>query len=368
MSQHPPLAEEPLHVDGWDLTWPIWHMLSTYEKKDIAARRNMNIGEFEEYMSLQRATELSVEHVGGGKDGPYVSASLFTEHSGHEGLAGTVEKYRDLKIGENDEDDNARRKEEEYNAALEDGCADRPSCEEMMDGHGGMIMQLPDEILYRLMSYIDVDSYGICAMVSPHWKFFTSSEMAFKLLCERCYLKQSKRKFLNLDKWISYRNMFINRPRVRLNGVYFLKYRWVKKIQRDMWTEIPEGAILEQVYYRYLSFQENGTVFYALTAAPPYEMIPRFIKMKRFAVGDKQAVVGKYEVSKYSIRVWTSHKWSDISLDLTLLAKTPGSRSNFCETKLVRHRLSPSGNFECDDVVDFDVPEDNFRFFRVWKL
>mmetsp|Transcript_6141 Transcript_6141/g.8939 ORF Transcript_6141/g.8939 Transcript_6141/m.8939 type:complete len:367 (+) Transcript_6141:177-1277(+) len=355
--------EEPFRVDGWELTWPIWHMLGISEKKDIAARRNMTIGEFEEYMSLQRATELSVEQ--GGEDGysshRYVSASLFTEEKSDEEGKGTEEEEEEV-------DDVARRKEEEYNAALEEGCADRPSREEMMNGHGGMVMQLPDEILYRLMSYIDVDSYGICGMVSPHWKFFTSSEMAFKLLCERCYLKQSKRKILNLERWLSYKNMFINRPRVRLNGVYVLKYRWVKRIQRDMWTEIPEGAILEQVYYRYLSFQENGTVFYALTAAPPYEMIPRFIKMKRFATADKQAVVGNYEVSKYNIKVWTSHKWSDISLELELLAKSPGSRSNFCEMKLVRHRLSPSGNFECDDVVEFDVPEKHFRFVRVWKL
>ena len=46
-------------------------------------------------------------------------------------------------------------------------------------------------------------------------------------------------------------------------------------------TEVPVGAILETIYYRYLSFQENdGVVFYALTAKPPYEMIPCFLAVQ----------------------------------------------------------------------------------------
>ena len=48
-----------------------------------------------------------------------------------------------------------------------------------------------------------------------------------------------------------------------------LRYQKVRKIERDMWTEIPVGAILESVYYRYLYFFEDGRVMYALTHATP---------------------------------------------------------------------------------------------------
>ena len=63
-------------------------------------------------------------------------------------------------------------------------------------------------------------------------------------------------------------------------------------------------------------------------------------------------------------------KWSDISLDLIIVRTglIPGS-ANFTELTLVRHRLAVNGNFNGEDVVEFDVPTDrNFKFFRVWDL
>ena len=308
------IIEEPLHVQGWELTWPIWHMLSLHEKKEIASRRGMTIGAFEEEMYLRQATDLSGQQEA--EAHRYISTFMVSNGEVENVDAGEEEG----KIGDEDDEEEEEEEESEQESGSENKIKDgsehaRLTEEEVAMGHGGRICLLPDEILYRIMTLIDMDSFGICAMVSPHWSFFSSSDgMAFKLLCERSYLKQSKKKILNLQRWKTYRNMFIHRPRVRLNGVYVLKYKHIKRIQRDMFTEIPMGAVLEQVYYRYLCFQENGDVLYALTAAPPYDMIPRFNRMKRECgqYKDKQAVVGKYEVSKYSIRVWTSHKSSDL--------------------------------------------------------
>jgi hypothetical protein len=37
--------------EDWALTWPIWHMLSRQERKDIAQQHGYKtIGEFEEHM------------------------------------------------------------------------------------------------------------------------------------------------------------------------------------------------------------------------------------------------------------------------------------------------------------------------------
>ena len=369
------IIEEPLHVGEWQLTWPIWHLLSLAEKEEIAARRGLSVGAFEEEINLQRATELSVENDGElhryvstfRVTGPMASATTIMIDEGKERVDNHVTSSDD--------------EEEEYDE--DDQCTDsnvynrtsssviRPSFEDIEEGHGGQMCLLPDEILFRIMHFIDVDAFGVMAMVSPHWKFFTTSENSFKLLCERSYLNQSKKKVLNLQRWKTYRNMFLNRPRVRLNGMYVLKYKQIKQIQRDMWTEIPMGAILEQVYYRYLCFQENGYVLYALTASPPYDMIPRFARMKRTQQIDKQAVIGRYEISKHDIRVWSSHKWSDVSLDLKILSYSPYRQApNFTELRLVRHRISQSGDFDhSNDVVELEVPSEAiFRFVRVWNL
>lgn len=40
--------------------------------------------------------------------------------------------------------------------------------------------------------------------------------------------------------------------------------------------EVPVGAILETVYYRYLYFEEHGSCLYALSTIPPHDMLRRF--------------------------------------------------------------------------------------------
>jgi len=195
------VVEEPLRVDGWELTWPIWHMLSLGEKKEIAARRGLTVGAFEEEIYLQRATELSTRQEE--EAHRYISANLFANQGEGEGEA--IASTGEIIDHEHSEDDESLEDEEEEEVldALSKVNLDetisssdyqsnefRLSVEQIEAGHGGHIMLLPDEILYRIMGFMDMDSFGFCACVSPFWKHFTVGEMAFKFLCERVYLKQ----------------------------------------------------------------------------------------------------------------------------------------------------------------------------------
>merc|ERR1712232_1012894 len=138
-----------------------------------------------------------------------------------------------------------------------------------------------EEILKRVFEFMQVDAYGTLALVSPHWKSVTRTEAVYKRLCERLYLNQSKRRQLHVSRFGgSYRRMLEVRPRVKVSGgCYVLKYRHYKKIEWDMWTELPpEQAVLVNEYYRYMYFQEEGRVLYALSNFPPERMFPRLLK------------------------------------------------------------------------------------------
>ena len=170
------------------------------------------------------------------------------------------------------------------------------------------------------------------------------------------------------------------RPRVRTGGgLYVLKYQEVRKIQRDMWTEIPVGAILESVYYRYLYFFEDGRVMYALTHATPVEMIPRFSKMLINGYGskDKWGVWGKYQIKKDEVRVWVSQAWHDVCFQLKVIPSNKvlhydsGDHGKCTTMALEQHMSSASGNFENDsyDLVRYDIPSScYFRFLRDRRL
>ena len=175
--------------------------------------------------------------------------------------------------------------------------------------------------------------------------------------------------------------MLESRPRIRTGGgLYVLKYQEVRKIQRDMWTEIPVGAILESVYYRYLYFFEDGLVMYALTHATPVEMIPRFSRMLLHGYGskDKWGVWGRYQIRKDEVRVWVSQGWHDVCFQLRVIPSNKflhydnGDRGMFTTIALEKHMYSIRGNFDEDesrDLVQYDIPiHCYFRFLRDRRL
>jgi F-box protein 9 len=250
--------------EGWELTWPIWHMLPRDERKTIAQRHGYkSIGEFEEYMSLQQAvgdSEFKASSVQKGypNESIYFPGAAVTTKAGGEPslqLSSSMEKTAQvvLRDKEDDDDDNSSDDDEKafYGRQSSTNADDDMPIEELMS-LGGKLLILHDEILHKIFSWLPVDAYGTLALVSPHWKHLTRTESVYKRLCERLYLNQSKRRQLHVSRFGgSYRRMLEVRPRVRAaGGCYVLKYSQVKKIQRDMWTEVPVGAILESVYYR----------------------------------------------------------------------------------------------------------------------
>lgn len=397
----------PLYVqsdagDSWELTWPIWHMLPRNERRDIAAQHGMkSIGEFEEYMSLTRAVDESEGGVQGERTG-VVAIATNNNISGNRGQvvdgdlsSGLDGPSRDSWhlpfVGDEeaeDEDDSSVSSSEEDNptaAKASDAAGDTETID--IENHlemirlGGLPCSIPDEILHKCFAFLPIDDHATLALVSPHWSRFTRCEPLYHALCQRIYLNQSKRKALHVSRFgNSYRKMLELRPRVRTGGgLYYLKYHEVRHIQRDMWTDIPIGAVLESVYYRYLYFFEDGRVMYALTHATPVEMIPRFSKMLLHGYGskDKWGVWGRYQIKKDVVRVWASQDWHDVCFQLKVIPSNKvlhydTSEKGVCTTlELEQHMSSASGNFEDDsyDLHKYEIPDLRyFRFLRDRRL
>eukprot|EP00956_Cyclotella_meneghiniana_P032524 scaffold89926_cov78-Cyclotella_meneghiniana.AAC.2 len=402
----PIFVESTTSGDKWELSWPIWHMLPRNERRAIAAKHGYKtIGEFEEFMSLTRAVDESegrVQELSGLITLPAVADH---EHDGVEFISRTPEvlvaqttndpsdeldwhpPLANLFAAEKDDSSiSSVEEEEDINIQSYEPVADE-SADLDLEIHleniklGGLPCQLPDEILHKCFSYLSVDDHAPLTLVSPHWSRFTRCEALYKTLCERVYLNQSKRKQLHVSRFGSYRNMLELRPRVRTGaGVYVLKYTEVRKIQRDMWTEIPLGAVLESVYYRYLYFFEDGRVMYALTHATPLEMIPRFKRMLIHGYGsvDKWGVWGEYQLRKDELVVKVHHDWHDVCFQLRVIPSNKvldydsGDRGMHTTLELQKHMSSAMGDFDEEqspDLVNYEVPlYTYFRFLRDKRL
>ncbi|KAL3764049.1 hypothetical protein ACHAW5_000524, partial [Stephanodiscus triporus] len=386
-----PLYVQSSNGDSWELTWPIWHMLPRNERRAIATRHGMKtIGEFEEYMILTKAVDDSGGTTGENFDN---QGQTSTDDGSSSGLAAASLKSPATDwIGkaEEEEDDDDDESDSSVEDSLPSAKSSRASSDSNamdLDDHlemirlGGLPCSLPDEILQKVFSWLPVDDHAMLAMVSPHWSRFTRCESLYRTLCQRIYLNQSKRKTLHVARFgNSYRKMLEMRPRVRAGGgLYVLKYQQVIKYERDMFTDIPAGAILESVYYRYLYFFEDGRVLYALTHATPLEMIPRFSRMILSGDGsrDKWGVWGRYQIAKDVVRVWVSHSWHEVCFQLKVVPSNrvlhydSGDRGVCTTMALDMHMSSVSGNFDDDsqDLVKYEIPSDcYFRYLRDRRL
>ena len=127
--------------------------------------------------------------------------------------------------------------------------------------------------------------------------------------------------------------------------------------------------MLETVYYRYLYFQEDGRVLYALTSQPPHVMFRRLLKMCLTKEPDPAAVWGTYQVQKTAVTITARQEWHTIRFELTIQVSSPYGR--FGGLVLDRHLSSPSGCFDeywSQDLVQYKVPQESFRFVKDRRL
>jgi F-box protein 9 len=234
-------------------------MLPRSERKEIAVRHgHKTIGEFEEYMSLERAVGETATSGAAAPDSasavPYDNQLAYAPRGDSDLHRSRPEprpdpgqsKLPSSQASDQDDDEEEKesdREEEEDRLEAEQLVAssrDAGLSSQELVRVGGSILVLPEETLHRVFDWLPVDAYATLARVSPHWKPFTRTEAAYRRLCERLYLNQSRRRALHVHRFDnSYRTMLERRPRVRAGGgVYVLKYTRVQPIQRDMWTEV----------------------------------------------------------------------------------------------------------------------------------
>lgn len=230
--------------ERWELTWPIWHMLPRDERKALALKHGCKtIGEFEEYMTLQRGITDSATVQ------PYENSLVYPEYHPSGEAKHSDEKIHAHEVIPEDIDS----EDEELEAAIRAQqleAEERLTTEELMKV-GGKILMLPDDLLHKVFAWLPVDTYATLALVSPHWKAFTRTEAVYRRLCERLYLVQSQRKALHVHRFNnSYRTMLEKRPRIRAGGgVYVMKYSQVRPVQRDMWTEVRWAGARKRLHF-----------------------------------------------------------------------------------------------------------------------
>ncbi|EEY54318.1 F-box protein, putative [Phytophthora infestans T30-4] len=227
------------------------------------------------------------------------------------------------------------------------------------------LLNFADILLIDILKWLDEDTIGACTCTCKRLLQVARSEVLFEALCRRIFPVQNPRaaaaaarnKF-GLRRFPTWFDMFQDRPRVRYNGFYWLKVSYYKKPELSMWSEIVPGTILKCIYYRYFSFQRDGTVLYGMLFKAPHE-VESHIRSQR-----KGVYSGRFYVDKDELVVTVPTNCNEVNFRLKITQRERGKN-----VKLVlKEHFANSEPDGSGWVSYYDTADEEFYYYRSWNL
>lgn len=245
-----------------------------------------------------------------------------------------------------------------------------------------MLPELAEIILEYCLN--NVDAFGYLNCISKSW-VIKPTEATYCKLCQHIYLAHYVNKILNIDKWGSWRNMLINRPRIRTNGLYWLRTSYWKPPNNEKFWEKRVSEYHEMKFFRYMRFFPDGHMLYALNNSYPTEVIPLFDSALPIP---KKLFCGEYKIRRNHVYVEIPTHYSVIRFVLqieSLSAELEGGNDeayagNFNVLKILEHKTASFEQLEGHGLgldgeadppgtwVSLQLPDYcNMKFYRQWQ-
>jgi F-box protein 9 len=123
--------------------------------------------------------------------------------------------------------------------------------------------ELPIEMVLEIFHRLPISAIGKCLCVSQAWRKLGGEEfLLWKRLCERVFREEPTRTLQDAYAMATYggwRGMFLERPRLRQDGVYVSRNTYVRTGVSEWRREKPVHLCL---YFRYLRFLPKGRFVY----------------------------------------------------------------------------------------------------------
>ncbi|KAF1794694.1 Parkin co-regulated protein [Phytophthora cactorum] len=194
------------------------------------------------------------------------------------------------------------------------------------------LLNFADILLIDILKWLDEDTIGAAAAAA-------------------------RNKF-GLRRFPTWFDMFHERPRVRYNGFYWLQVSYYKKPELSMWSEIVPGTILKCIYYRYFSFQRDGTVLYGMLFKAPHE-VEAHIRNQR-----KGVYRGRFYVDKDELVVTVPTNCNEVNFRLKITQRERGKN-----VKLVLKEHFANSEPDGSGWVNYyDTADEEFYYYRSWNL
>ena len=130
------------------------------------------------------------------------------------------------------------------------------------------VSNLPYEVVYKIFHRLEAEALSNSAQVSRAWLIHAYEPSHWRRVATKLWPTQSLSSLTtHAIQYHGWRRMVIQRPRIRINGIYIMRHVFYKR-----GTElpgIPFRPILNVVYYRFLRFYSDGIVIGLTTPEHP---------------------------------------------------------------------------------------------------
>lgn len=236
----------------------IWEKMRTEERRVLASQLGMKVSDLEEQEALMETLEASKATDADQPQSDVCSLSKRTDDFGvSEYTKAASEKYLNSKQVEVEVDDDAQYFDKDSvlfkaNSQCRVEETTNPASSSELIEEGGKWHTLPFEMVDRILMFLgDIDMLGYIATASK--STFRPSEAVYEYLCRITYPMQTAKKTLQVENWLTWKNMLIHRPRLRTNGLYTLRTMYSKGYCNDnFWEEKQYKSVEVSVLCFYL--------------------------------------------------------------------------------------------------------------------
>lgn len=274
-------------IDPDDSTTSLWEKMLISEMKKQATKRNQKVSDIEEESNLIQAMSESLNNEANSISEIHnnsISETLkpMTINASHpKSLNGTTlsidNNSKKLEIEPEDTFDDATLSKLMLNSELDISSSMSVNNDDHEQEEDVCIwLKLPTEISHKIIIMLgDVDMCGYLNMIAKN-NPFRPSEYVFRNICQNIFTNQTVNKKFQLDKWKTWKNMMIYRPRLRTNGFYCLRTSYTRAPNHDNFWEEKHHEFIEVKIFRHMRFFNNGYVLYCMDIIDPYDMAKHF--------------------------------------------------------------------------------------------
>lgn len=221
----------------------IWESMVTAERRQRARDLGIKVSDLEEIEVLQSTLEQSRREVNGDHSLNPTDSST----SRNDTVTTAVSTLREFEVFKPIDDDLPEDEGFEDKLSLQhtNMTSSMPSSSSFpSNNNGGPWQYLPEVVVDRILCYLgDPDSCGYLLMTSK--STFRPSERVYHYLCELIYPRQTVKKAVVLERWKTWKNMLVHRPRLRTNGFYTLRTTYSKQHCNDAFWEEKSSESIE---------------------------------------------------------------------------------------------------------------------------